>query len=58
MPLSDYLADSIKLLSATLEAGLEAPMEEAIARTTEALGSRRPMLICGNGGSAYSRKSC
>lgn len=37
---------------ATRQQGLEQTMEDAIAATTQALAAGRPLLVCGNGGSA------
>jgi D-sedoheptulose 7-phosphate isomerase len=50
--LDDWLADAAALLAATRSAKLDAAMREAIARTAAALAAGKPLLVCGNGGSA------
>jgi D-sedoheptulose 7-phosphate isomerase len=52
MTLNAYLADAARLLGETVEADLEVPVEAAITVITAALGHDKPLLICGNGGSA------
>jgi D-sedoheptulose 7-phosphate isomerase len=49
---SDYLAASVAVLRQTDESLNPALIEEAIARIVVALGAGRPLLVCGNGGSA------
>lgn len=50
--LATYLNASIDVLRRTLEMLDPALMETAVARTVEALGANRTLLVCGNGGSA------
>lgn len=50
--LSDYLDSSAAVLQRTKETLDPALMEDAVARITAALGAGRPLLVCGNGGSA------
>ena len=50
--LSDYLETSAAVLRRTRETLDPALMEDAVARITTALGGNRPLLVCGNGGSA------
>lgn len=50
--LSDYLETSAAVLRRTRETLDPALMEDAVARITAALGNNRPLLVCGNGGSA------
>ena len=50
--LSDYLETSAAVLRKTRETLDPALMEDAVARITAALGADRPLLVCGNGGSA------
>ncbi|MBP2316088.1 D-sedoheptulose-7-phosphate isomerase [Azospirillum soli] len=50
--LSDYLETSAAVLRKTRETLDPALMEDAVARITAALGANRPLLVCGNGGSA------
>jgi D-sedoheptulose 7-phosphate isomerase len=52
MSLSEYLRGAARLLDETAAAGLEAPVEAAIDAIAGALSQRKPLLICGNGGSA------
>ena len=47
-----YLQRSRAIIEATEAALPEAAMEGAVAACTAALGAGRPLLICGNGGSA------
>jgi D-sedoheptulose 7-phosphate isomerase len=50
--LSAWLARSAELVSAMIERDLSEPMQRAVAAVTAALGSGKPLLTCGNGGSA------
>ena len=50
--LNDYLARSAAAIEATISADLNVPMEAAIEAITTALSAGRPLLVCGNGGSA------
>jgi len=50
--LSTYLRQAVDLLQQTLASSLDARVERAIAMIAAALGARRPLLVCGNGGSA------
>ncbi len=50
--LSAYLEQSIAVLTATVETLDPARVEAAIARIVAALASGKPLLVCGNGGSA------
>lgn len=50
--LDAWLADAEHVLAATRRAGLDAVMEAAVAATVAALTANRPLLVCGNGGSA------
>ena len=52
MTLATYLTDAANMLEATRTAGLDAPIEAAIDVVATALAARKPLLICGNGGSA------
>jgi D-sedoheptulose 7-phosphate isomerase len=52
MSLDRWLAEAADLLAATRRAGHESRMDEAIAVTARALAAGRPLLVCGNGGSA------
>lgn len=52
LPFDDYLALSIEALRSTREAIAPAVMEDAIARIIAAFKAGRPLLVCGNGGSA------
>ena len=47
-----YLETSIEVLRRSIDALPAAQVESAVARMTEALGAGRPLLVCGNGGSA------
>ncbi|MGH7117936.1 MAG: D-sedoheptulose-7-phosphate isomerase [Acetobacteraceae bacterium] len=47
-----WLLDAEALFAATRRAGLEATMQAAVAATSVALAAGRPLLVCGNGGSA------
>jgi D-sedoheptulose 7-phosphate isomerase len=52
MKLNDYLFRNLHVLEATRDADLEAATEAAIERIVGALSAHKPLLICGNGGSA------
>lgn len=53
MPSLDaWLSDAADLLAATRRAGFGPDMDRAVAATAEALAADRPLLVCGNGGSA------
>ncbi len=52
MTLATYLTDAANMLEATRTAGLDGPIEAAIDAIAIALAARKPLLICGNGGSA------
>lgn len=50
--LDAWLADADALLLATRGQGLDSAMDQAVAATAQALLAGRPLLVCGNGGSA------
>ena len=50
--LDTWLAEAETLLATTRAMGLDARMEAAVAATVTALAAGRPLLVCGNGGSA------
>jgi D-sedoheptulose 7-phosphate isomerase len=50
--LDRWLSDARRLLAETRAAGLDAAMDRAVAATAAALRADRPLLVCGNGGSA------
>ena len=50
--LDTWLEDAGTLLAETRRAGLDRPMRAAIATSVAALRLGRPLLVCGNGGSA------
>ncbi len=50
--LAAWLAEAEALLAATRAHGLDGVMTEAVAATAVALRAGRPLLVCGNGGSA------
>jgi D-sedoheptulose 7-phosphate isomerase len=53
MPSLDaWLSDAAALLARTRALGLDAAMDRAVAATAAALRAGRPLLACGNGGSA------
>jgi len=52
MTLRAYLADSARILEAAGEAWGEDLLSGALSAMTGALGAGKPLLICGNGGSA------
>jgi D-sedoheptulose 7-phosphate isomerase len=47
-----WLAEAEQLLADTRTPGLEIVMENAVAATSAALRANKPLLVCGNGGSA------
>lgn len=51
-PLDSWLADAEALLAATRARRMDAAMDAAVAATAAALSAGRPLLVCGNGGSA------
>ncbi|MBV1795917.1 SIS domain-containing protein [Siccirubricoccus sp. G192] len=50
--LDAWLSEAEALLAATRGLGLDAAMEAAVRATAGALAAGRPLLVCGNGGSA------
>jgi D-sedoheptulose 7-phosphate isomerase len=52
MSLSDYFAESIQVLEAACRSWSEDLLAGALGTITGALRSGRPLLVCGNGGSA------
>ena len=52
MTFGSYLTGLVRAVEATGAAGLDAPVEAAIDAIVSALRSHKPLLICGNGGSA------
>ena len=50
--LDAWLADAEALLAATRAAGLHDAMQGAVAATVKAVSDGKPLLVCGNGGSA------
>jgi len=52
MSLRGYFSESARILESAGEAWGEHLLSEAISSMTAALGSGKPLLICGNGGSA------
>jgi D-sedoheptulose 7-phosphate isomerase len=50
--LDSWLAEAQTLLAATRGLGLDATMDAAVEVIATALAARRPLLVCGNGGSA------
>ncbi len=52
MTLDHWLAEAGRLIEATRAQGLDAVMDGAVAATAAALAAGRPLLVCGNGGSA------
>jgi D-sedoheptulose 7-phosphate isomerase len=52
MALEEWLGDAEALLARTRAAGLGPRLEQAAAVTASALAAGRPLLVCGNGGSA------
>lgn len=51
-PLDAWLSEAESLLAATRRAGFGPAMDRAVAATARALAAGRPLLACGNGGSA------
>jgi D-sedoheptulose 7-phosphate isomerase len=52
MSLVDYLKESATALDRTIDTFRSERMERAIAVIVEALAANKPLLVCGNGGSA------
>jgi D-sedoheptulose 7-phosphate isomerase len=53
MPTLDaWLSEAESLLAATRRSGLGPAMDRAVSATARALAAGRPLLVCGNGGSA------
>ena len=52
MSLHDYFSESSRILESASQSWSEALLEEAISAVTRALAAGRPLLVCGNGGSA------
>ncbi|NKE44581.1 SIS domain-containing protein [Roseomonas frigidaquae] len=50
--LDAWLAEAETLLAATRAQGLDSVMQAAVDATVTALAANRPLLVCGNGGSA------
>jgi D-sedoheptulose 7-phosphate isomerase len=50
--LDPWLAEAQRLIAETRALGLDAAMGRAVAATAAALRADRPLLVCGNGGSA------
>jgi D-sedoheptulose 7-phosphate isomerase len=50
--LDPWLSEAQQLLAATRALGLDAAMAAAVGATAQALAAGRPLLACGNGGSA------
>lgn len=51
-PLTAWLTDAEVLLAQTRSQNLDSAMDRAVAATVTALTDGRPLLVCGNGGSA------
>ena len=51
-PLSDYLAESAALLTASSAAVPQSAVDAAVDAIVRALSAGKPLLVCGNGGSA------
>lgn len=51
-PLDAWLSEAEALLAATRRAGFGPAMDRAVSATAGALAAGRPLLVCGNGGSA------
>lgn len=49
--LADYITESQAVLTRTREADLSARMDAAVTAIVAALRERKPLLVCGNGGS-------
>ena len=52
MTITRYLADASKALSVAANTDLDGPISSAIKLLVNVLKNRKPLLICGNGGSA------
>lgn len=52
MTITHYLNETSRLLADTVSGDLERPIAAVIECLTSALGARKPVLVCGNGGSA------
>jgi D-sedoheptulose 7-phosphate isomerase len=52
IPLDTWLAEAEALISTTRACRMDAAMEAAVLATARALRAGRPLLVCGNGGSA------
>ena len=52
MSLRSYFGESIKVLESASQAWAEDAVGEALETITDALSSGKPLLVCGNGGSA------
>jgi D-sedoheptulose 7-phosphate isomerase len=52
LTLSSWLAEAETLLAQARGLGLDAAMDRAVAATADALRVNKPLLVCGNGGSA------
>jgi D-sedoheptulose 7-phosphate isomerase len=52
MAVSQYLVDGARLLEDVVAANLEEPLDRAVEAVVSALGNRKSVLLCGNGGSA------
>jgi len=52
MPLRDYLAESAELLDRSARAVSQDAMDGAVGAVVRALAAGKPLLVCGNGGSA------
>ncbi|HVY12103.1 MAG TPA: SIS domain-containing protein, partial [Alphaproteobacteria bacterium] len=53
MQLTDFLIQSSDLIrKAAQQPGIADKVEQAVATAAKALGAGRPLLLCGNGGSA------
>ena len=50
--LDEYLQETIALLASTRERKQEDRVDQAVGIIASALKSHRPLLVCGNGGSA------
>jgi D-sedoheptulose 7-phosphate isomerase len=50
--LKDYLRSAARSIDDLAASGIEGPMEEAVSSITAALAAGKPLLVCGNGGSA------
>jgi D-sedoheptulose 7-phosphate isomerase len=51
-PLDAWLSEAESLLATTRRSGLGPAMDRAVSATARALAAGRPLLVCGNGGSA------